>query len=120
MDVVHLTAVTPTSSFADPLKGAQDLTNEYGLLTQAQVDHIAKLVEEGQAADAQRELIVDLQKAFDVSLDSKVQYPAACNALDTLLVHRDIAAAFLPQMIEQYSAAGVEVRVCPRSLEFAG
>jgi glutamate-5-semialdehyde dehydrogenase len=62
----------------------------------------------------------DAQKALDVSLDSKVQYPAACNALETLLVHRDIAAAFLPQMIEQFRAAGVEVRGCPRTLDFAG
>src|SRR6202140_1821956 len=62
----------------------------------------------------------NLQKAFDVALDSKVQYPAACNALETLLVHRDIAAAFLPQMIAQYRAAGVEVRGCPRTLELAG
>jgi glutamate-5-semialdehyde dehydrogenase len=61
-----------------------------------------------------------LQKAFDVALDSKVQYPAACNALETLLVHQDIAAAFLPQMITQYRAAGVEVRGCPRTLSFAG
>ena len=62
----------------------------------------------------------DLQKAFDVALDSKVQYPAACNALETLLVHRDIAPVFLPQMIAQYRAAGVEVRGCPRTMEFAG
>src|ERR1700693_1716901 len=62
----------------------------------------------------------DLQKAFDVALDSKVQYPAACNALETLLVHRDIAAAFLPQMIEQYRSAGVEIRGCARTLKFAG
>ncbi len=62
----------------------------------------------------------DMRKAFDVALDSKVQYPAACNALETLLVHRDIAAAFLPQMIAQYRAAGVEVRGCPRTMEFAG
>jgi glutamate-5-semialdehyde dehydrogenase len=61
----------------------------------------------------------DLQKAFDVALDSKVQYPAACNALETLLVHQDIAPAFLPKMIAQYRAAGVEVRGCPRTLEFA-
>src|SRR5579862_6484803 len=62
----------------------------------------------------------DLQKACDVALDSKVQYPAACNALETLLVHRDIAAAFLPQMIELYRAEGVEVRGCSRTLAFAG
>jgi len=62
----------------------------------------------------------DLQKAFDVALDSKVQYPAACNALETLLVHKDIAALFLPQMIAQFRKAGVEVRGCPRTMEFAG
>jgi len=52
--------------------------------------------------------------------DSKVQYPAACNSVETLLVHRDIAAAFLPQMIAQFRAAGVEVRGDSRTLEFAG
>src|SRR5580693_3940132 len=62
----------------------------------------------------------DIQKAIDVAYDSKVQYPAVCNALETLLVHRDIAAAFLPQMIEQYCAEGVEVRGCSRTLAFAG
>jgi glutamate-5-semialdehyde dehydrogenase len=62
----------------------------------------------------------DLQKAFDIALDSKVQYPAACNAMETLLVHRDIARLFLPQMIAQYRAAGVEVRGCPRTMEYAG
>ena len=62
----------------------------------------------------------DLAKAFDVALDSKIQYPAACNSLETLLVHRDIAAAFLPPMIEQFRAAGVEVRGCQRTSEFAG
>jgi glutamate-5-semialdehyde dehydrogenase len=62
----------------------------------------------------------DLRKALDVALDSKVQYPAACNALETLLVHQDIAPVFLPQMIAQFRAAGVEVRGCLRTLEFAG
>jgi glutamate-5-semialdehyde dehydrogenase len=62
----------------------------------------------------------DLRKALDVAFDSKVQYPAACNALETLLVHQDIAPVFLPQMIAQFRAAGVEVRGCPRTLDFAG
>src|SRR3984957_10218213 len=61
----------------------------------------------------------DLQQAFDVALDSKVQYPAVCNAMETLLVHKDIAPAFLPQMISQFRAAGVEVRGCARTLELA-
>jgi len=38
----------------------------------------------------------DLRKAVDVCYDSKVQYPAVCNAMETLLVHRDIAGTFLP------------------------
>jgi glutamate-5-semialdehyde dehydrogenase len=61
----------------------------------------------------------DLQKAFDVSYDSKVQYPAVCNAMETLLVHRDIAPAFLPRLVEEYRKAGVEVRGDQRALELA-
>jgi len=62
----------------------------------------------------------DLQIAYDVALDSKVQYPAACNALETLLVNKDIAPLFLPQMIALFRAAGVEVRGCARTMEFTG
>ena len=52
----------------------------------------------------------DTDKALKVALDSKVQYPAVCNAAETLLVHRDIADAFLPRIAEKYSAEGVEMR----------
>lgn len=52
----------------------------------------------------------DLEKAKRVALDAKVQYVSVCNAVETLLVHRDIAAEFLPEMIEVYREAGVEVR----------
>jgi glutamate-5-semialdehyde dehydrogenase len=55
-----------------------------------------------------------------VALDSKVQYPAACNALETLLVHQDIASRYLPRMIAQFHEAGVEVRGCSQTIEFAG
>ena len=61
----------------------------------------------------------DIQKAFDVSLDSKVQYPAVCNAMETLLVHKDIAQRFLPAMVVQFREAGVEVRGCPRTMALA-
>jgi glutamate-5-semialdehyde dehydrogenase len=61
----------------------------------------------------------DLRKAIDVSYDSKVQYPAVCNAMETLLVHQDIAPVFLPPMIEEFRRAGVEVRGCARTQELA-
>ena len=58
----------------------------------------------------------DLNKAVSVTLDSKVQYPAACNSAETLLVHQDIAAAFLPRVVAELKRANVEVRGCPRVL----
>jgi glutamate-5-semialdehyde dehydrogenase len=58
----------------------------------------------------------DLNKAVAVTLDSKVQYPAACNSVETLLVHKDVAAAFLPRVVAELIKANVEVRGCPRVL----
>ncbi len=58
----------------------------------------------------------DLNRAVNVTLDSKVQYPAACNSVETLLVHEDIAAAFLPKVVAELKEANVEVRGCPRVL----
>ena len=58
----------------------------------------------------------DLTKALSIAFDSKVQYPAACNAMETLIVHEELASQFLPDLITQYRAAGVEVRGCPRTL----
>jgi glutamate-5-semialdehyde dehydrogenase len=52
----------------------------------------------------------DLQKALDVCYDAKVQYPAVCNAVETLLVHKAIAPRFLPAMAKRYESAGVEIR----------
>jgi glutamate-5-semialdehyde dehydrogenase len=57
----------------------------------------------------------DLQKAERIVLDAKTDYPAACNAAETLLVDTEIAARFLPRMIEKLRAAGVEVRGCERT-----
>ena len=58
----------------------------------------------------------DLIKAVSITLDSKVQYPAACNSVETLLVHKDIATAFLPRVVAELEKANVEVRGCPRVL----
>jgi glutamate-5-semialdehyde dehydrogenase len=58
----------------------------------------------------------DLNRAVIITLDSKVQYPAACNSIETLLVHKDIAAAFLPRVVAELKRANVQVRGCPRVL----
>lgn len=58
----------------------------------------------------------DVEKAVSITVDSKVQYPAACNSVETLLVHQDIAAAFLPRAVAELKRANVEVRGCARVL----
>ena len=52
----------------------------------------------------------DIKKAIDVTFDSKVQYPAVCNAAETLLVHEAIAPQFLPKIVAKLKQAGVEIR----------
>ena len=52
----------------------------------------------------------DLDMAVKCAVDSKIQYPAACNALETLLVHADIAQALLPRLSEAMSANGVTLK----------
>jgi glutamate-5-semialdehyde dehydrogenase len=52
----------------------------------------------------------DLPQALRVAIDSKTQYPAACNAIETLLLHRAIASAFLAEALPAFAAAGVELR----------
>jgi glutamate-5-semialdehyde dehydrogenase len=58
----------------------------------------------------------DIGKALDILYDAKVQYPAVCNAAETLLVHEGIAREFLPQMVSKLKGAGVEIRGCLRTM----
>ena len=58
----------------------------------------------------------DLEMAKAIVLNAKTQRPSVCNALETLLVHRDIAARFLPAAASRLVEAGVELRGCPRTL----
>ncbi|PKQ30751.1 MAG: glutamate-5-semialdehyde dehydrogenase [Actinobacteria bacterium HGW-Actinobacteria-2] len=51
----------------------------------------------------------DQQMAIDIMLNAKVQRPSVCNALETLLVHADIAAEFLPKALAALADAGVTV-----------
>ena len=52
----------------------------------------------------------DCALSLRVALDAKTHYPAACNAIETLLVHRAIADRFLPLALPAFAAAGVELR----------
>jgi glutamate-5-semialdehyde dehydrogenase len=52
----------------------------------------------------------EIEKAVTITVDSKTQYPAACNAIETLLVHSSIASEFLPRVAEALQKLNVEIR----------
>jgi len=59
----------------------------------------------------------NLEMALSVALDSKIQYPAACNAIETLLLHKDIAPAFLEKAIPLFNSNHVKLIGDKRSVE---
>lgn len=64
----------------------------------------------------------DLNQAQNICFNAKVQRPGVCNAMESMLVHKDIAARFLPAMAKKLNDAGVEIRGCPitkRIVKFA-
>jgi glutamate-5-semialdehyde dehydrogenase len=58
----------------------------------------------------------DLEKALAITLDAKITYPAACNAVETLLVHERVAREFLPVVIQALRQAEVEVRCAEQDI----
>lgn len=52
----------------------------------------------------------DVDMAVKIAYNAKVQRPSVCNAMETLLVHKDIAAKFIPAMLKKYAEAEVEIR----------
>ncbi|MET7934063.1 glutamate-5-semialdehyde dehydrogenase [Streptomyces sp. NPDC005322] len=56
----------------------------------------------------------DLDMAVEILVNSKAQRPSVCNAAETLLVHQDIAAEFLPRALDALAAAGVTVHADER------
>ncbi|MEA3369217.1 MAG: glutamate-5-semialdehyde dehydrogenase [Candidatus Ratteibacteria bacterium] len=54
----------------------------------------------------------DLNQAETISYNAKMNRPGTCNAMETLLVHRDIAGVFLPRMLKRFKEARVKIRGC--------
>ncbi len=57
----------------------------------------------------------DLAMAARIAFNAKVSRPSVCNAMETLLVHADVADALLPDLCAQFASAGVEIRGCDRT-----
>ena len=57
----------------------------------------------------------DLNRAVEVIANAKVQRPTVCNALDTLLIDQQVAAAFVPQVAAHLHSLGVKFYVCEQS-----
>ena len=62
----------------------------------------------------------DLNQAQEIVYNAKVQRPGVCNALECLLVHKDIAETFLPMVAHKLGLAGVDFRACNKSLSLLG
>ena len=60
----------------------------------------------------------DIDLAVNVALDSKIQYSAACNAIETLLIHKDVASKFLSKAIPVFKANNVELRGDEKSSKY--
>src|SRR5438128_62154 len=61
----------------------------------------------------------DLEQAESIAINAKVQRPGVCNAAETLLVHSDVAAEFIPRVLPALAACGVLVRGDARTLSLA-
>jgi len=60
----------------------------------------------------------DLEAALQVIYNAKIQRPTVCNALDTALIHRRVAAQFLPRLVDHLSPAGVTFRAHESALPY--
>lgn len=60
----------------------------------------------------------DMAMAEEICFNAKVQRPGVCNAMETMLVHRDVAGEFLPVIARRFKDAGVEMRGCDETIKF--
>lgn len=61
----------------------------------------------------------DLNMAQEICFNAKVQRPGVCNAMESMLVHRDVCARFLPGMLKKFKDAGVQIRGCAMTQRIA-
>ncbi|MEW6735877.1 MAG: glutamate-5-semialdehyde dehydrogenase [Acidobacteriota bacterium] len=61
----------------------------------------------------------DIQMAIEIVYDSKLQYPAACNSVETLLIHRNAAARLLVPLLTRLTTAGVQIYACAETCALA-
>ena len=62
----------------------------------------------------------DLDMAARILVNAKCQRPSVCNAAESLLVHKDVAAQFLPMAAAGLAPSGVKIHGCPRTMEILG
>jgi len=104
-----------------------NLENHINLIIPRGSNELVKFIQENTRipvlghADGICHLFIDneanLEMALSVALDSKIQYPAACNAIETLLVHKDIAPVFLEKAIPLFDSNDVKLIGDKRSVE---
>jgi len=104
-----------------------NLENYINLIIPRGSNELVKFIQENTRipvlghADGICHLFIDneanLEMALSVALDSKIQYPAACNAIETLLVHKDIAPVFLEKAIPLFNSNDVKLIGDTRSVE---
>ena len=54
----------------------------------------------------------DIKKALDITINAKTQRPSVCNAIETLLIHKNVARKFIPMVFKELKNKGVEIRGC--------
>ncbi|MCB0349688.1 MAG: glutamate-5-semialdehyde dehydrogenase [Bdellovibrionales bacterium] len=64
--------------------------------------------------------VFDFVKALDIIVDAKTQYPSACNSLETLLVHKNVATDFLPKLAQKLNQCSVDLLGCDQTIKIIG
>jgi len=61
----------------------------------------------------------DFKMAHRIAINAKLQRPSVCNAMESLLVHKNVAGEFLPPLLSEMKRSGVEIRGCPKTRSLA-